>query len=361
MTPNPFPGRRADLRSHFHEWSVDSFMFFDMNNICYLTGFTGSEGVLCVGPGEKAHLLVDGRYTTQAKKETSGLNLIHITDSVNGMATLLAHENARTVGFEDAKLNVQLYRRIKGKNKGIKFKPLSGEIDLLRALKDDHEVGCIRKAAHIAANALSSLLPTIKAGVSERDIALELEYRIRKGGADKVAFETIVASGPRGALPHARAGSRKVKSGDAVVIDYGAVYKGYHSDETCTFFIERVESDLKEVYGLVKEAHDRAIAAVTVGISCREVDLTARDLIAEKGWGRHFTHGTGHGVGLDIHEAPQVSFKSGQLLEAGMVLTIEPGIYLPGKWGVRIEDTIWVTRGKTEVLTKIPKELTVLG
>jgi Xaa-Pro aminopeptidase len=146
-----------------------------------------------------------------------------------------------------------------------------------------------------------------------------------------------------------------------VVIDYGAVYRGYHSDETCTFFIERVESDLKAVYGLVKEAHDQAIAAVAVGRSCREIDLVARDLISQRGWGSHFTHGTGHGVGLDVHEAPRISFKSEQLLEAGMVLTIEPGIYLPGKWGIRIEDTIRVTRGKAEILTKVPKELTVLG
>ncbi len=361
MTSNPFPGRMADFRSHFPEWSVDSFLFFNMDNIRYLTGFSGSEGVLYFGPRGRAHLLIDGRYTTQARKETSGLELVLMTDSVDSITALLAHENASVVGFEDASLNVQLYRRIKGKNKRLKFKPLSGDIDLLRALKDEHEVACIRKAAVIAADALKSVFPIIRAGVAERDIALELEYRMRKGGADKVAFDTIVASGPRGALPHARAGARKFKSGDAVVIDYGAVYKGYHSDETCTFFIERVESDLKEVYGLVKEAHDRAIEAVAVGRSCRDIDLTARNLIAHKGWGRHFTHGTGHGVGLDIHEAPRISYKSEQLLEAGMVLTIEPGVYLPGKWGIRIEDTIWVTRGKTEVLTKVPKELTILG
>lgn len=361
MTQNLFLGRIADLRSHFIEWGIDSFLFFNMNNIRYLTGFSGSEGVLFVGPRDKAHLLVDGRYTTQAGRETTGLDLVHMTDSVDNIAALLTHEQSGVIGFEDVFLNVQLYGRIKAKNRGIKFKPLSGKIDLLRALKDNHEITCIRKAANIAANALHAVLPIIRAGISERDIALELEYRMRKGGADKVAFDTIVASGPRGALPHARAGSRKLKAGDTVVMDYGAVYKGYHSDETCTFFIERVESGLKEVYGLVKEAHDRAISAVSIGRSCREIDLAARDLIAQKGWDRYFTHGTGHGVGLDIHEAPRVTFKSEQLLEAGMVLTIEPGIYLPGKWGIRIEDTIWVTGGKAEILTKVPKELTVLG
>jgi Xaa-Pro aminopeptidase len=361
MTPKRISARIESVRTRFAEWGIDAFLFFDMNNIRYLTGFSGSDGVFLIGPGEKTRLLVDGRYTTQARKETTGLDLVHMTDKVESITALLADKAVQSVGFEDAFLSVQFYRLLKGKNKGIKFKPLAGEIDLLRALKDDHEISCIQKAAEIAACALNSILPLIRPGICERDVALELEYRMRKGGADKVAFDTILASGPNGALPHARAGARKFKSGDAVVIDYGAVYRGYCSDETCTFFIERVESDLKEVYGLVKEAHDRAIEAVVVGRSCREIDLTARDLISQKGWGSHFTHGTGHGVGLDVHEAPRISSKSEQMLEAGMVLTIEPGIYLPGKWGIRIEDTIRVTRGKAEILTKVSKELTVLG
>jgi Xaa-Pro aminopeptidase len=361
MTKKRISARIERVRSRFAEWGIDAFLFFDMVNIRYMTGFSGSEGVLLIGPGEKTRLLVDGRYTTQAKKETTGLDLVHMTEKVDSIATLLADKSAPFVGFEDAFLSVQLHRRIKEKNRGVKFQPLSGEIDLLRALKDDQEISCIRKASEIAASALNAVLPLIRPGTCERDIALELEYRMRKGGADKVAFDTIVASGPNGSSPHARAGARKFASGDAVMIDYGAVYGGYHSDETCTFFIERVESDLKAVYGLVKEAHDRAIDAVAVGRSCREIDRAARELISQRGWGRHFIHGTGHGVGLDVHEAPRISFQSEQLLEAGMVLTIEPGIYLSGKWGIRIEDTIRVTRGKAELLTKVPKELTVLG
>lgn len=361
MTPKGFPDRIEHLRSRFAAWGIDAFLFFDLNNIRYLTGFSGSEGALLIGPGEKTRLLVDGRYTTQAGKETKGLDLVHMTDKATTVTSLLADKTARIVGFEDAFISVQLHREVKGKSKGLKWMPLSGEIDLLRAIKDDQEISCIRKAADIAARALNAVLPMIRPGTSERDVALELEYRMRKGGAEKAAFDTIVASGPSGSLPHARAGTRKFAAGDAVVIDYGAVYQGYHSDETCTFFIERVESDLKEVYGLVKEAHDRAIEAVVAGRSCREIDQAARDLISQKGWGSHFTHGTGHGVGLDVHEAPRISFKSEQKVEAGMVLTIEPGIYLPGKWGIRIEDTIKVTRGKAEILTKVPKELTVLG
>ncbi|MDX9746271.1 MAG: Xaa-Pro peptidase family protein [Syntrophales bacterium] len=361
MTSRAYPLRMAGFRSRFAEWGVDAFLLFNMSNIRYLTGFSGSEGILFVGPNERAHLIVDGRYTIQASKETEGLELVHTADNVESVTALIRQEKAGVVGYEDMFLSVQLFRRIRTRNRGIRFKPLSEKIDLLRALKDDQEVACIRKAANISASALEAILPMIRVGISERDIALELEYRMRKGGAEKPAFDTIVASGSRGALPHARAGSRKLKSGDAVVVDYGAVYKGYHSDETCTFFVERIEAGLEEVYRLVKEAHDRAIDSAVAGRSCREVDRTARDLISEKGWGDHFTHGTGHGVGLDIHEAPRVSLKSGQLLEAGMVLTIEPGIYLPGKWGIRIEDTIRVTKGKAEKLTRVSKELTVLG
>jgi len=361
MTSKRIFARRERVRSRFAEWGIDAFLFFDMNNIRYLTGFSGSEGALLIGPGEKTRLLVDGRYTTQAGKETTGLELVHMMDKVDTVTSLLADKTVRIVGFEDALLSVQFHQQIKGKSKGLKLMPLSGEIELLRALKDDQEISCIRKAADIAARALKTVFPMIRPGTCERDVALELEYRMRKGGAEKAAFDTIVASGPSGSLPHAKAGARKFASGDAVVIDYGAVYQGYHSDETCTFFIERVESDLKEVYGLVKEAHDRAIEAVMAGRSCREIDLAARDLITQEGWGSFFNHGTGHGVGLDVHEAPRISFKSEQKLEAGMVLTIEPGIYLPGKWGIRIEDTIKVSRGKAEILTKVPKELTILG
>jgi len=361
MTKKRFPARIEHVRSQFGCWGIDAFLFFDLKNIRYLTGFSGSDGVLLIGPDDRTRLLVDGRYVTQAKSETRGLELVHMADKVATITSLLADQNAHVVGFEESVLSVRLYRLLKAKNRRVKFKALFSEIDLLRAHKSDQEIICIRKAADIAACALQSVLPVIRSGICEQDIALELEYRMRKEGAEGISFDTIVASGANAALPHASPGPRKLVPGDALVIDYGAVYQGYHSDETCTFFIERVESDLKAVYGLVKEAHDRAIEAVVDGRCCGEVDRVARDLISERGWGDYFGHGTGHGVGLEIHEAPKISVKSEQRLEKGMVVTIEPGIYLPGKWGIRIEDTIRVTSGKAEILTKVPKELTVLG
>jgi Xaa-Pro aminopeptidase/Xaa-Pro dipeptidase len=351
----------ANLHRQFPTWGIDALLFFDMRNIRYFTGFSGSEGALLIGPEGNAHLLVDGRYTTQAKKETRGIDLVHITDRLVTVAALINAKAIRTVGIEASVVSVQLHHELKGRSKKTRFKPLLKEIDFLRTLKDKSEIAMIRKASRIAADALQAVLPLIKVGVCERDIALELEYRMRKGGAEKAAFETIVASGPNGALPHARAGSRKLASGDALVVDYGAVYGGYHSDETCTFFIERVETDLKAVYGLVKEAHDRAMDAAVAGCSCADVDRVARTVISQAGWGAFFTHGTGHGVGLDVHELPRLSPKAEYKLGEGMAVTIEPGIYLPGKWGVRIEDTIHIVRGQPEVLTRTSKNLTVLG
>jgi len=361
MTQKHFPARIERARSQFDRWGIDAFLFFDLKNIRYMTGFSGSDGVLLIGPDDRICLLVDGRYVTQAKDETRGLELIHMADKVAAITSLLADQKVNVVGFEESVLSFRLHRLLKAKNRRVKFKALFSEIDLLRAHKSDQEIACIRKASDIAASALQSVLPVIKPGICERDIALELEYRMRKGGAEGVAFDTIVASGAHAALPHANPGAKKLVPGDTLVIDYGAVYNGYHSDETCTFFIERVESDLKAVYGLVKEAHDRAIEAAIAGRPCEEVDRVARDLISKGGWGDYFGHGTGHGVGLEIHEAPRISIQSPQHLEEGMVVTIEPGIYLPDKWGIRIEDTIRVTSGKAEILTKMPKELTVLG
>jgi Xaa-Pro aminopeptidase len=353
--------RLTYLRSRFPEWSLDAFLIIEPHNIRYLTGFSGDDGILVIGPGEQVCLCVDGRYLTQAKGETTGLELICMTDKVDAITSILHRKTRGVIGFEDALMTVQFYRKLREKNEHVVFQEMSAAIDLLRACKTEKERACIQKAAAIAGSALRDILPSIRAGIREKDIALELEYQMKNRGAEKAAFEIIAASGENSALPHACAGLRKIMSGDVLVIDYGAVYDGYHSDETCTFFIEKVESDLKEVYGLVKESHDRAIDAVCAGMVSAEIDGIARRIITEKGWGDYFTHGTGHGVGLSIHEAPRVAAKSDQTLAEGMVITVEPGIYLPFHWGIRIEDTVCVTSERAEILTKMSKELTVLG
>ena len=353
--------RLTHLRARFIDWSLDAFLIIDPHNIKYLTGFSGDDGVLVVGPDDHAYLCVDGRYLTQAKNEARGVEVVYMTDKVDVITSILHKKSQGIVGFEDAVATVSFYQKLKEKNGHVTFREMSPAIDLLRACKTEKELACIKKAADIAGDALQDILPSVRVGIYEKDIALELEYQMKKRGAERAAFEIIVASGENSALPHARAGLRKIVAGDVLVIDYGAVYDGYHSDETCTFFIERVESDLKEVYGLVKQAHDRAIDAVRPGVISSEIDRIARDLITEGGWGNYFTHGTGHGVGLSVHEVPRLSVKSGQFLAEGMVITVEPGIYLPLHWGIRIEDTICVTSGQAEVLTKMSKELTILG
>jgi Xaa-Pro aminopeptidase len=352
--------RVSRLRALLRRSGVAAFLIVDLKNIRYLTGFSGSDGALLVGAG-KPVLLVDGRYTTQAGKQAPGTRVVLYRDKASGIAEALSAGGVEHVGFEPAVLTVELHSALRRKAKKVRWKPLPAELSAIRAVKDDKEIESIRRAIRIAAGALRSTLERVRPGVSEREIAIELDYTMRRMGADAPAFDTIIASGPNSALPHARPGSRKLRPGDFVVIDYGAVWHGYHCDETCTFAVGGAGRRHEKIYGVVKEAHDRALEAVRPGVSCREVDRTARDVIEKAGYGPRFSHGTGHGVGLDVHEAPRLSALSDAVLEQGMVITIEPGIYLPGFGGVRIEDTVLVEKGGARVLTEFSKELQVIG
>ena len=348
----------SQVRSRRVTADLDCLLFWDMKNIRYLTGFTGSDGALLL-ERERTVLLVDGRYTTQARAEAGQTEIIEYRDKVPGISEILVAGKIKAAGFEAAAVSFETYRKLKETVSDINLIPLPGDIDL-RAIKDEAEIALIRQAAGIASQTLAAMQGDIKPGVKERDVALELEYRIRQNGAEGVAFPPIVASGSNAALPHAHPGERRLSPGDAVVIDFGAIYEGYHSDETCTFFLGFASARQRELYAIVKEAHDRALASVMAGMACREVDRIARMCIEEKGFRKFFSHGTGHGVGLDIHEPPRIAPPSQAILKAGMVVTIEPGIYIPGEWGIRIEDTILVKRDGYEVLTKILKDFTVL-
>ena len=356
--PSP-KGRMDRLRTLFPELGVDAVLFLDMINIRYLTGFTGSDGALLVGE-EEAQLLVDGRYITQAGGEAHGVSVVEYRDKKEGIAAAIGDNGSRVAGFEALALNVDAYLWLKNSLPEITLKPLSGEISNIRAVKDEREIVCIREAADICFHALSGLQDILKAGIREKDIACELEFRMKRGGADDVAFPVIVASGENSALPHARPGMRRIADGDAVVIDYGAVVNGYHCDETCTFLVGRADQRQKEIYNLVRKAHDLALDAVGAGVSCIEIDRIARGCIEAGGLGPNFSHGTGHGVGLAVHEAPRIAAKSEGTLEKGMVVTLEPGVYFPGAWGVRIEDTVLVKEKGCEILTKMPKDFNIL-
>lgn len=335
---------------------VDVMVLFDLANIRYLTGFSGSDGALIVSHDE-AMLLVDGRYLTQAKTEADRFQVIEYYDKIKGVVDALSDRGFKEVGLESTAITLNQYKQLRKQFKGRKLKPFSDELVGIRAVKDKKEIEWIKRAACLSARALGSALQLVRPGIREQDLALELDYRLRKEGSEASAFDTIVASGKNSALPHAKPGSRKLIEGDFVIIDYGAVYKGYHSDETCTFAIGRISTQQKAVYEIVKEAHDQALSAVKAGVPCRSIDKIARDCISQAGYGSYFSHSTGHGTGLNIHEAPRISAVSDTRLEEGMVITIEPGIYLPGRWGVRIEDLVLVQDKGCEVFTKTPKDL----
>lgn len=354
------PERISKIQSRLYELDVEALLFLDIKNIRYLTGFTGSDGALMIGEKQKL-LLVDGRYTNQAKREVAGLEVFECREKIEGIEVVLSDGGLQSVGFESTAMNVTTYLKLKEKLKNVTLNPMSNEIDAVRAIKDDEELSCIRKAAEISFQALTAVCDLIKPGVREKDIAIELEYRMGRFGAEQISFATIVASGVNSAQPHAAPGSRKIKNGDVVMIDYGAVYSGYHSDETLTFVVGNADKKQKEVYLLVKKAHDTALESVKAGVPCKDVDRIARDCIESGNMGKYFTHGTGHGVGLDVHEAPRIATKSENILEAGMVVTIEPGVYIPDLWGIRIEDMILVKEEGFEVLTKAPKDFTVLN
>lgn len=359
MLPNStsFAERFSYVREKFLNADMDAFLFLDMKNIRYLTGFTGSDGALLLEP-EQAVILIDGRYTTQAREQVRNAEVIEYRDKIAGITGYLDCRTIKVLGFEASATSYETYARLKEKNPQILLLPESDDIGI-RSVKDEGEIALIREACEIASRTLISLREFIKPGIREREVALELEHRMRQNDAEGASFPTIVASGANAALPHASAGSRKFMPGDAVVIDFGAIYEGYHSDETYTFFLGHASSQQKEFYEIVKEAHDRAIAAVKAGVACCDIDRIARGYIEEAGAGNYFSHGTGHGVGLDVHEPPRIAAPSKAILEAGMVVTIEPGVYLPCQWGIRIEDTVLVKKDGCELLTNIPKDFTL--
>ncbi len=336
---------------------VAGILFFDLKNIRYLVGFTGSEGALLV-TSAGAELFVDGRYQTQAEGQVSGARVVLCRDKVEGINNLLAAGNCPRVAFEAGALSHDLYLKIREGNEAVDFLALrSTDLAGLRAIKDDSEIGRIRTAAALATRAFQATLPLIRPGVKEREIALELDFQMRKNGAEDVAFQTIVASGANSAMPHARPTDRVIEKGDALVIDWGAVYEGYRSDETCTLMVGRAAADFVDAYRLVKEAHDLALSAIRAGVSTAEVDRCARERIEKGGMGDLFSHGTGHGVGLDVHENPRLAANTTGILEAGMVVTVEPGVYLPGRFGIRIEDLVLVRDGDCSVISGVDKKL----
>lgn len=348
--------RRSRLEPFFEDHRLDAILFTNLANIRYLCGFSGSDGVLLLTRDE-AWFLCDSRYTTQAAEEVAGAEVREFSAKYEAVCSLITDKKIRRFGIEATHMLVSDFRQLSERLVECELVGLGTVLDSIRSCKDQEEIGKLGRVASLASVSLGAVLASLVPGIRETDFALELEIEMRRRGADARAFDFIVASGERGAMPHGRASDRVLRSGELVTIDFGAVKDGYHSDETVTVAIGNPGDLGRKIHDIVRQAHDRAIAAVRPGISCRDLDAVARDFIREQGYEACFGHGLGHGVGLEIHEKPVVSPRSEAVVEEGMVFTIEPGIYMPGFGGVRIEDTVAVTADGCVVLTHAPKEL----
>jgi Xaa-Pro aminopeptidase len=355
-----YEARQGFVQKMMDSHHLGGILFSSLENIRYLCGFTGSDGALVLTRKE-CYFLTDSRYWTQSEIEVKGSQIVHYKKKLEGVSSLLSDLGSRRVGFESASLPFSLYQSLSKKLPGeMELIPVEDEIKNLRAIKDDHELALTRKAIDIASKAFEHILGRLKEGVLEKDIALEMEFFMKKQGAEAMGFDIIIASGKRSALPHGKASSKRIEQGDLILIDFGSMYQGYHSDQTRTVICGSPSSDQKKVQQVVREAQEMAIEAVRPGIPIHEVDSAAREHIRESGYGEYFGHGTGHGIGLAVHEDPAVNGDNKGLVQEGMVFTIEPGIYIPDEGGVRIEDMVRVTAEGSEVLTYLPKELTVI-
>lgn len=325
-------------------------------NRAYLSGFKGTNGALLI-ERENAYLFTDFRYVEQAKKESPHFQIKQIKGlPERTLSNFIQSDKIRTLGCEGDYLTYEQFKIINQELEGAELKPVTGLVEGLRAIKDENEINLLRRSAKICDDTFKHILGYLKPGVHEEDIALEMEFFMRRAGAGSISFPTIVASGARSALPHGTAGKKKLRAGELVTLDFGAVYKGYHSDMTRTVVLGRASDKQKEIYTIVLEAQTAGIAAVRAGVCAAEVDKAARGVIEKYGYGEFFGHSAGHGLGLTVHEEPHITFKNDKELQPGMVITVEPGIYLSGWGGVRIEDMVLVHEKGFNLLTGSPKE-----
>jgi Xaa-Pro dipeptidase len=354
--PAPHADRRDRLRQALARDGHEAALVTRLVNVRYLTGFTGSNGAVLVTP-DAAVLATDGRYATQSAQQAPDVDVVIDRAVAAALVGEAVRRGARRIAFESHDVTVDLHDELAAVDGSVSLSRLGQEVELLRAVKDESEIAAIAEACAIADRAFAELLETLRAGRTERDVAAELESRMHAHGADGPSFETIVASGPNSAVPHHRAAERELRSGDLVKFDFGALCRGYHSDMTRTVVLGPLADWQRDLYELVRSAQAAGRAAVVAGATAEDVDRAARSVIEDAGQGEAFVHPLGHGVGLEIHEAPSLAHGSPNVLEASMIVTVEPGVYLPGRGGVRIEDTLVVRDGEPELLTHTPREL----
>jgi Xaa-Pro aminopeptidase len=354
--------RRARLQALLPPGDDVAALITRLVNVRYLTGVATTNAALLLTPA-RAVLATDGRYAEQAAAQARDLELLVDRQCATALLRRAAGDpDVSRVAFEAHEVTVEQHQQFQSAAPDLPLVPLGRLTERLRQVKDEDEIGLLREACAISDRALADLLSEIRLGQTEREVAWALEQRVRAHGGEGVAFESIVASGPHSARPHHRPTDRAIARGDLLKIDFGARYQGYHADMTRTFVIGGRPADWqREIYGLVAMAQHAGREALAPGADTKDVDEAARSVIKEAGHGRHFPHGLGHGVGLEIHEAPTIGYSATGILDAGTPVTVEPGVYLPGQGGVRIEDTLVVRDGGPELLTTTTKELLVLG
>ena len=359
-----YSARQMRLAAELRSARIDAVLVTHMANIRYLCGFSGSAGMLLVHGGRvpKLTFFTDGRYTQQAADEVKGASVVIckqpiVVEACEGVR----RSRAKLLGFEADHLPYTSYGQIRQLLRGkTRLKPVAGLVERLRLIKDSDEIERIRRAVILGANLLPAALSVIKPGIKETEIAAELELQARRSGAEGMSFETIVAAGERSALPHGRASSQPIPASGFIILDYGVILAGYCSDMTRTVHVGPVPPKRRQMYEAVREAQLASIEAVRPGIAAGEVDRAGRELLKKAGYDAYFTHSTGHGVGIEIHEGPRIAKGQVEKLAPGMVITIEPGIYIPDDGGVRIEDMVLVTASGHEVLTPTAKDLVAL-
>ena len=365
--------RHTAIRQAMTAASVDAVVVVSLPNIAWLTNFAGSSAIVVLTLDNLA-FITDSRYVTAVADmrgtphECPGLELVVVDGSYDAtLGGILSERPFSRVGFEAAHLSVSRFRWLEdtlaSAPRAPQLVPLDGVIEVARSVKDSYEIGLLRTAGALLSVVTRTVLGLARAGISERELALQIDTTIKRAGFEKPAFETIVASGPNAALPHAKPTDRKLGEGDLVVLDFGGVYDSYCVDLTRTVVVGSASARARDVHAAVQNAHDRAIAVVKPGASRFDVDAAARDVLAAAAMGSAFGHGTGHGLGIEVHEEPRISKRgpnvdtSREALVSGMVFTIEPGAYFPGWGGVRIEDDVLVTDSGVELLTQVPTEL----
>lgn len=347
------------LKEKMIEEGVDTFLVYSSENRRYLTNFTGSNGIVIVTK-DRQILMTDSRYTEQAEEQAKEFEVITYNLSpFDTVKTILGQIGSKKIGYESKLLTDYDIRNLRKLNDVLDWIPTEDIILTIRRIKSEEEISYIRQAAYIADQSFERLIKVMKAGMSEKEVMIELEYLMKKNGNESEPFGMIVASGKRSSLPHGRASDKIIESGDMVTIDFGSIYNGYTSDMTRTVWMGEPEKRMREIFDIVAESMNSAFKAIRSGQTCMAIDQAHRDIFLQHDVEQYSLRGLGHGVGLQIHELPRVVMGNQEVLEENMVFTIEPGIYIPGYGGVRTEDTVVLKNNGLEILTKTPKKIII--